>query len=207
TLTAEASPTWEKAEVHACHAFAGRALVLIVNTKLLPLQARPSDLLGLLQDRYKGRVVMAKPTFGTTATQAACLFTVLGESKAKAYYSALKDNGVQLAPGNKQVAEWVGRGVTPTGKPAAVGLTDTDDAIDEVKAGRKVAIVFPDSDESGMGTLFIPNTLMLIKDAPNADGGRRLIDFLLSAEIERKLAEGPSAQIPLNPEVTATLPA
>jgi iron(III) transport system substrate-binding protein len=204
--SAKPYPEWAKAEDHAWHAFASRARVLIVNTKLLALKARPPGLLELNHGIYKGRVVMAKPTFGTTATQAACLFSVLGEKKAKAFYSALKAIGVQLAPGNKQVAEWVGRGVTPSGKPAAVGLTDTDDAIDEVRAGRPVAIVFPDAYEGGMGTLFIPNTLMLLKDAPNAEGGRKLIDFLLSAEIERKLAEGPSAQIPLNPEVKATLP-
>jgi iron(III) transport system substrate-binding protein len=205
--SAKPYPSWAKANDHSWHAFAGRARVLIVNTKLLSEKERPPGLLDLNQGFYKGRVVMAKPTFGTTATQAACLFSVLGETKAKAYYSGLKDNGVHLAPGNKQVAEWVGRGVTPTGKPAAVGVTDTDDAIDEVRAGRNVAILFPDADEGGMGTLFIPNTLVLIKDAPNAEGGRKLIDFLLSAEIERKLAEGPSAQIPLNPEVKATLPA
>src|SRR4051812_30258117 len=180
--SAKPYPSWAKANDHSWHAFAGRARVLIVNTKLLPEKARPPGLLDLTQGFYKGRVVMAKPTFGTTATQAACLFSVWGEKKAKAYYSGLKDNGVHLAPGNKQVAEWVGRGVTPTGKPAAVGVTDTDDALDEVRAGRDVAIVFPDGD--GMGTLFIPNTLVLIKDAPNAEGGRRLIDFLLSAEIE-----------------------
>src|SRR5262249_37082748 len=69
----------------------------------------------------------------------------------------------------------------------------------------------PDSaggdDDPRMGTLFIPNTLMLVKGAPNAEGGKKLIDFLLGAEVEKKLAEGPSAQIPLNPDVRAELPA
>jgi iron(III) transport system substrate-binding protein len=205
--SAKPYPEWAKAEDHTWHAFAGRARVLIVNTKRLAEKERPTGLLDLPLGHYKDRVVMAKPTFGTTATQAACLFSVLGEGKAKGFYTGLKDNGVQLAPGNKQVAEWVGRGVTPRGRPAAVGLTDTDDAIDQVRAGRDVAIVFPDSDEGGIGTLFIPNTLALLKDAPNAEGGRKLIDFLLSAEVEQKLAEGPAAQIPLNPDVKAELPA
>jgi iron(III) transport system substrate-binding protein len=201
-------PAWAKAEDHAWHAFAGRARVLLVNTKLLPEGDRPKSLLDLTQPRYKDRVVMAKPMFGTTATQAACLFEVLGEEKAKAFFTGLKANGVQLAPGNKQVAEWVGRGRTPSGKEVVVGTTDTDDAIDEVRAGRDVAIVFPDAEGDGrMGTLFIPNTLMLVKGSPNPDAGRTLIDFLLGPEIEKKLAEGPSAQIPLNPEVEAKLPA
>src|SRR5262249_59133893 len=121
-----------------------RAGVLIGNTKLGAQEGRRRWLRGLAEPRWRGRVAMARPQFGTTATQAACLFEVLGPDKAKAYFSTLKANGVQLAPGNKQVAEWVAAGTTPTGKPVAVGVTDTDDAIGEVKARRDAAIGFPD---------------------------------------------------------------
>lgn len=207
---AEPYPDWTKGKDGAWQAFAGRTRVLIVNTKLLAEKDHPKSLLDLTQPGYKGKVVMAKPQFGTTATQAACLFEVLGEEKAKEFFTSLKANEVHLAPGNKQVAEWVGRGQTPTGKPAAIGTTDTDDALDEVRAGREVAIIFPDSagaEGSRLGTLFIPNTLMLIKGAPNPDGARKLIDFLLGPDVEQKLAEGPGAQIPLNPQVRTKLPA
>ncbi|MGL4552815.1 MAG: extracellular solute-binding protein, partial [Gemmataceae bacterium] len=203
---AAAYPAWARAEDHAWHAFAGRARVLIVNTRLIAEGDRPAGVFDLAQARYRDRVVMAKPLFGTTAAHAASLFQVLGDARARAFFTALKGNGVQIAPGNKQVAEWVGRGRTPAGQPAAVGVTDTDDAIDEVRAGRDVAIVFPDAG-GGMGTLFIPNTLMLIRGAPNAERGRRLIDFLLGPGVEKRLAEGPGAQIPLNPGGVAELPA
>ena len=46
----------------------------------------------------------------------------------------------------------------------------------------------------------------LIKGGTNPDGGRKLIDFLLSAEVEARLAECESHQIPLNPKVEAKLP-
>lgn len=201
--SAKPFPDWTKGKDHAWQAFAGRARVLIVNTKLLAAEKHPKSLLDLPRPDYKDRLVMAKPLFGTTATQAACLFEVLGEQKARDFFKGLKDNGVQIASGNKEVAERVGQGKN------AIGLTDTDDAIDEVNAGRDVAILFPDStaDQGRMGTLFIPNTLMLLAGAPNPDGGRKLIDYLLSPPIEKKLAEGPSAQIPLNPDVEAKLPA
>jgi iron(III) transport system substrate-binding protein len=65
-------------------------------------------------------------------------------------------------------------------------------------------MIFPDRD--GMGTLFIPNTVAIIRGCPNPDGARKLVDYLLSAEVEAKLAEGGSHQIPLNPDVKATLP-
>jgi iron(III) transport system substrate-binding protein len=72
-----------------------------------------------------------------------------------------------------------------------------------------VAIVYPDRDapaDGRMGTLFIPNTLAILKGSPNPEGARRLVDYLLSAEVEKRLAESESHQVPLNPEVKATLP-
>jgi iron(III) transport system substrate-binding protein len=87
-------------------------------------------------------------------------------------------------------------------------MTDTDDAIIEVQAGKPVEIIFPDRDRpSGrMGTLYIPNTLCIPKGCPNLEGAQKLVDYLLSPAIEKRLAEGPSAQIPLNPDVQAKLP-
>jgi iron(III) transport system substrate-binding protein len=181
-------------------AFAARARILIVNTKMVPEADRPRSILELTDPRWKGRIAIAKPLFGTSATQAACLFEVLGRNKAEDFYRGLQKNEVRVVPGNKQVAEGVGQG------QFAVGMTDTDDAIAEVEAGRRVVIIYPDGDRhipGRMGTLFIPNTLALIRGSPNPEGGRKLIDFLLSAEIERKLADGASHQIPLNPSVVA----
>jgi iron(III) transport system substrate-binding protein len=202
-------PSEAKAADHTWHAFATRARILIVNSRLVAEKDRPRSLLDLAQSRWRGRVVMARPQFGTSATQAACLFDVLGDERARKYYLDLKTNGVQLAPGNKQVAEWVGNGTTPQGQEVAVGVTDTDDAMEEVRAGHPVAILYPDRDapaDGRMGTLFIPNTLAILKDSPNPEGARRLVDYLLSAEVEKRLAEAEIHQVPLNPEVKAALP-
>jgi iron(III) transport system substrate-binding protein len=200
-------PGWAKADDSTWHAFAERPRVLIVNTDLVAEKERPSGLLDLTDARWQGRIVMAKPMYGTTATQAACLFAVLGETQARRYYRELKANGLHIAPGNKQVAEWVAAGKAPGNRTVTVGITDPDDAMIEVKAGRPVAIVFPDQEEKDpLGTLFIPNTIALIKDSPNPEGGRKLIDYLLSCDVERELAEGPSHQYPLHEGVKASLP-
>jgi iron(III) transport system substrate-binding protein len=201
-------PAWAKATDHTWYAFASRARILLVNEKLVADKDRPQSLLELTEPRWRGKVVMAKPQFGTTATQAACLFAVLGEERAKTFYRELKANGLQVAPGNKQVAEWVGQGNNPIGEAVAIGLTDTDDAMEEVKAGSPVAIIFPDSkakDGKALGTLFLPNSLCIPRGCPNLDGAKKLVDFLLTADVEKRLAEGPSAQIPLNPQVKAKL--
>jgi iron(III) transport system substrate-binding protein len=57
-----------------------------------------------------------------------------------------------------------------------------------------------------MGTLFIPNTVAIIRGDPNPAGARQLVDFLLSPQVEAKLAESDSHQIPMNPQVHAVLP-
>jgi iron(III) transport system substrate-binding protein len=73
-----------------------------------------------------------------------------------------------------------------------------------------VAMIFPDRDApkgGRMGTLFLPNTVCIIKGGPNPEGAKKLVDYLLSAEVEARLAETASHQIPLNPQVKAKLPA
>jgi iron(III) transport system substrate-binding protein len=75
-------------------------------------------------------------------------------------------------------------------------MTDTDDAVAEIEAGRPVKMLFTEGD-----TLFIPNTVAMIKECPNPEGAKKLIDYLLSPDVEMKLAQSDSRQIPLNPRV------
>jgi iron(III) transport system substrate-binding protein len=115
----------------------------------------------------------------------------LGNEKASKFFRDLKANGVKVLSGNKQVATAVGAG------QIAIGLTDTDDAMGEIEAGSPVTIVYPDREPDALGTLFIPNTLALIKGAPHLKATEALADHLLSPDVEAALARGPGAQIPL----------
>ena len=172
--------------------FAARARVLIVNTELVSEQQMPDSIYSLLDPQWNGQIGMAKPLFGTTASHAVCLFEVLGPEKARAFFRGLKKNNVQIVAGNKQVAEDVAHG------RLAFGLTDTDDALIEQESGFPVRIVYPDALPSQHGTLFIPNTVCLLRNAPNPKAAKRLVNFLVSGEIEQRLAAGKSAQIPLS---------
>ena len=179
------------------HGFAARARVLVVNTELLSEPEWPRSIRDLADPKWRGRCGIAKPLAGTTATHAACLFAHWGDEEAKKFFRALKANDVSVLSGNKQVATWV------SGGQLSFGLTDTDDAIIEKEKGLPVEIVYPDQEAGGLGTLFIPNTLAIIPGGPNPESARRLVEYLLSPEVEAKLAAGRSAQIPLNPNVKA----
>ena len=196
---AELYPAQYRASDGTWYGFSARARVLIVNTNLVSDQETPIRISDLTAEHWRGKVGMAKPLFGTTATHAVCLFAKLGPEKAKAFFRKLKANDVQILSGNKQVALSVAAG------RIAVGFTDTDDAIIEVEKGMPVRIVYPDSDPDGLGTLFIPNTIAVLQNSPNSASAEKLANYLLSPEVEIALARGPSAQIPLNPAIDIPL--
>lgn len=190
---AAAFPAWTRQP--GWQAFAARARVIIVNRRV-PQEQRPKTVAELAQPRWRGKAAMAKPLFGTTATHFVCLYADLGPERARELFARLAEH-VTVLPGNRDVAEAVAAGRFD------IGLTDTDDAVVLIRHGQPVDILYPDQD--GQGTLFLPNTLALIRGGPNPAGGKALIDFLLRPETERLLAEGPSAQLPLNPNVQAKL--
>jgi iron(III) transport system substrate-binding protein len=181
------------------HGFAARARVLLINTNIVADAERPTSIHDLADAKWRGRTGLAKPLFGTTATHAACLFASWGDEAARQYFHELKANDIQILAGNKQVAQAVSAG------QLAFGVTDTDDALVEIETGQRVAIVYPDQGDGDPGTLFIPNALAIVKGCPHPAAARRLVDFLLQPAIEKRLAEGPSGQIPLNPAVKAKL--
>lgn len=187
-----------KAQDGTWYGFAARARVLLINTRVLPEADRPRGIRDLLDPRWKGKVGIAKPLAGTTATHAACLFAAWGDDKASSFFRDLKANGAQVLSGNKQVATAVSSG------QIAFGLTDTDDAMGEILAGQPVAIVYPDREPDGIGTLFIPNVLAITKGAPHREAAEALASYLLGPEVEASLAEGPGVQIPLLRTTRAT---
>lgn len=193
---AQAYPETSRSSNGTWHGFAARARVLLVNTDLVSPDDWPDSIHDLVDPRWKGQVGIAKPLFGTTATHAAVLFSRWGDERAERFFLQLHENA-RIESGNKQVALAVARG------ELAFGLTDTDDAVIEIEHGHPVAIIFPDQGEGESGTLLIPNTLCLIKGSPHGEAARELLNYLLTPDVESRLATGRSAQFPLNPKVEA----
>lgn len=184
---------YRSAEGH-WYGLAARARVLLVHRDLLPQSQWPRSIHDLVRPEWRGKVGIAKPLFGTTASHATALFAHWGYQQATSFFRDLKKNVVVL-PGNKQVAQAVAHG------RLLFGLTDTDDAIIEREQGAPVEIVFPDQRSGEMGTLFIPNSLCVIDRGPNPQNARQLLEYLLSPAVETSLAEGPSGQFPVNQDL------
>ncbi|MCB2155100.1 extracellular solute-binding protein [bacterium] len=171
--------------------FATRARVICANTELLPTEAdRPQNVSDLIRKQWQGKAAFAKPLFGTTATHAAVIWAEQGEEVFRAFWSTAMENAVMVA-GNAQARDAAADGELPW------CLTDTDDAYGALLDGKPVEIIYPDDGANEEGIILIPNTVVLIKNAPHPEAARALIDYLLSPEVEAKLAQSRSAQIPV----------
>lgn len=173
--------------------FSARARIILYNTNLVNMDERPLSVFDLARPMWRGQVAMASPLFGTTSIHMAALFITLGDEKAKKFLNDLKTNGVKIVSSNGEVKRLVARG------EVKVGITDTDDANVAIKEGSPVKVIFPD--QTSIGTLIMPNMVCLIKNSPNQENGKKLIDYLLSKEVEKSLAWAACAQMPLRYDV------
>ena len=169
--------------------FSARARIILYNSSLVSMDERPLSILDLAKSKWRDQVAIANPLFGTTSVHMAALFIILGDEKARKFMNDLKANGVKIVSSNSEVRRLVARG------EVKLGITDTDDANVAVREGSAVKIVYPD--ESGMGTLIMPNMVCLMKNSPNQENGKKLIDYLVSSEVEKSLAFAMCAQMPL----------
>lgn len=169
--------------------FSSRARVFIVNKSALE---KPISILDYSKTQWKGKAVIANPLFGTTTVQMAALFSIWGDEKGKQFLSGLKTNEVKISSSNGESADLVASG------EFSFALVDSDDVISRIKQGKPVEMVIPDQGIHQIGCLLLPNVVLLIKAAPNLENGKKLIDYLLSKETEKKLAFADCAQIPLN---------
>ncbi len=169
--------------------FSARARVLVVNKKVTE---PPSSIMDYANPKWKGKAVVANPLFGTTTSEIAALFTIWGDKRAKEFMAAIKRNDIKISTSNGESADFVASG------RYEFSLVDSDDAVNRVRQGRAIAMVYPDQDAKGLGCFIVPNAVVLVKGAPHPKEARALIDYLLSKETERKLALADCAQIPLH---------
>ena len=170
--------------------FSARIRVIAYNTRLVKPEEAPQSVFDLADPKWRGQVAMADPRFGSTSFHVAALYALAGDDKMDAFFRRLKVNGVRVVDGNSIVRDMVARG------EVKVGLTDTDDVNVAIEDGQSIAMVLPDT--VGLGVPVMPNMLSLIANAPHPEEGRKLIDYLLSPDVERQLAQSEAVQIPLH---------
>ena len=191
-------PTQLRDQQGRWYGFALRGRVIGYNRNRVDAKDVPASIEDLLQQRWKGRLVMARPQFGTTRGHVAAMLTHYGPQRYRTIIDGLKANQVTLASGNSSAVRMVAEG------RADICLTDTDDVWVAQRNNWPVGLVYPMHGKSG--TLLIPNTVALVKDSPHPAHAATLLEFLLSAEVEEMLAMSDSHNLPIREHLAARFP-
>lgn len=182
-------PSRFKDREHRWTAPAVRARVLAFDPRRTAESQLPTRWEALADGDFAKRSAIANPLFGTTRGHVAAMFALWGADRAKSFLTRLRDGGVQVVDGNSATVRAVMAG------RSAFAWTDTDDVFAARRSGASVEMRYLDM--GGGGTLLIPCSVSIIQGGPHAAAARSLVDFLVSAEVERMLAQSEARFVPV----------
>ncbi len=143
--------------------YTGVIMVLAVNTQKLQPAGYPRSWMDLADPKWKGKISSARADSSASAfIQYATILTAFGD-KGPDIYSKIFAN-FTLSDSSGAVPRYVNDG------EVLVGLTLEDNALQYVKGGGNVAIVYPSE-----GTSITADGVALVKGAPNVEAGMKFI--------------------------------
>ncbi|MHA7814715.1 MAG: extracellular solute-binding protein [Phycisphaerales bacterium] len=170
----------------------------------------PTSMHELIDPTFKGRVGMARPQFGTTRIHMSLLAAKWGVDGLEDWLGQLEANDVRLYDGNATVVRAVAMGEID------IAMTDTDDVWSGQRNGWDVQFTTEPAYDPGAisgdtryvlpaDQIMIPNTVAVVKDAPNPELAKRLAAYLSSPAVERLLYESTSGNHPVDAPLRAEL--
>ena len=165
-------------ETNRLAVFGFRTRRIVVNTNFLSLSQAPRSLIEITNVQWKGKVALAYPMFGTTATYFLALRSLWGTNAWETWCRALQDNKPFLVDGNSVVVKLVGRG------EAWIGLTDSDDIFAGQREKMPIAAL-----PVGSETLYIPNAVGIVRGAPHPKEAIELLKYLQSPQVIQRLVQ------------------
>ncbi|MFO0840432.1 MAG: extracellular solute-binding protein [Phycisphaerae bacterium] len=177
---------------------AARARVVAYDPRRIAPESLPATWAELAQPAWAARTALANPQFGTTRGHIAALFAFEGVEHGTALLQSLRSARARIADGNSQTVRLVESG------QADLAWTDTDDVWVAQERGDSLNVYYPRVVADGP-PLWIPCSVALVRGGPNSAGGRRLVDYLVSAAVERALAGSESRNVPVRAALRAEL--
>ncbi|MSU64080.1 MAG: hypothetical protein EXS31_17085 [Pedosphaera sp.] len=153
-----------------------RSRRIVINTTRLSVPNAPTSLMELTNSAWRGKVALAYPLFGTTATHFLALRQYWGVERWESWCRGLAANKPFLVDGNSVVVKLVARG------DAWIGLTDSDDIANARCEGARVEAL-PLNGEM----LLIPNTVAIIRSAQHPIAAERLFQYLQQSDVLHEL--------------------
>jgi len=187
---------------HLWTGIALRARVLAYDPRRVKPEELPKTWEQLADVQYASGLTIANPLFGTTRGHVAAMYAAWGPDRFRQFVTSLSDNRAAVVDGNSTAVRQLIAG------RVRFAMTDSDDVSVVRAKGHAIEQVFCDMGDGG--TMVIPNTVALVAGAAHPEAARELIDYLISAEVEKLLAKSDSANYPvrasLRKKLNITLP-
>lgn len=187
--TATDIPARFKDPDHFWTGLAVRARVIAFDPARQPNKRIPRRWLDLAAPQFAGRLAFANPLFGTTRGHVAAMLSMWGRDKTAMFLTRMRDHGMTLVDGNSAAVRALIAGRVD------LAATDTDDVWVAQRSGAQVELVYPDMGRGG--TLLVPCSVAIVRGTAHLQLARELVDYLVSAEVERELATSTSRNIPV----------
>lgn len=160
--------------------FSSTPAVLIYNPVLVRSNP-PEGWESLLDPVWRGRIAFADPRVsGSAYTALETMLQILpGDGVLEAFYRNL---GGQTLSGISAVVDEVANAVAEGS--CTVGVTEEAAAVEAIRAGRDVALLYPKE-----GTSAVVDGMAVINGCAHEENARRFIDFALSEDVQRYLAQ------------------
>jgi iron(III) transport system substrate-binding protein len=183
--TAEDVPAkWrDKDNLYTCIGVRARVIAFSTSPENKELVRGLSHLEDLTDPKFKGKLGICHPGFGTASGHFAAMYVLWGEPKFVEVMRKLRANEVKLLGGNSVVADEIGDG------NLVAGPTDNDDVTEGKENKQPIDGILPDQAENESGTLLIPGTIALLKGCAHPDAAKKFIDYMCRAEIEKELMD------------------
>lgn len=132
---------------------------------------RPKTWSDLLNPKYKGKMVMADPSF--TSLQVSVV-GMMSKERGWSFYQGLRKNDIMIVQGNEQVSDMIKKGE----RLIAVGALDSYAAADRA-AGHDVLTLYPAD-----GVFVIPSPTSVVKGSPHPNAAKLFATFMLTKEVQ-----------------------
>ncbi len=190
-------PSRYRDAAHRWTATAARGRVIAFDPTQTSASALPTKWEQLAEKPFAGMTTIANPLFGTTRGHVAAMFALWGADRGRTFLTKLRSGGVLVSDGNSSAVRAL------MAHRVKIAMTDTDDVWLAQRGGAAIDLRYLDMGDGG--TLMIPCSVAIIKDCQNTGTARRLVDFLVSARVERMLAESDSRNVPVRPALRDAL--
>jgi iron(III) transport system substrate-binding protein len=146
-------------------------MAIYVRDDLLPVAERPTTWTDLMNPKYKGKMVMADPSFSSLLVVIA---GTLARSHGWKYFEALRKNDIMVVQSNQQVSDMIKRGerlMAVAADAAYVG--------EGRRQGMRISTLYPDD-----GTFVIASPSSVVKGSPNPNAAKVFAEFMLSRAVQ-----------------------